>query len=904
MNKNIRPIITIFSLFFIISLLSFLGNLYVEYQWFKAEGYQSVFKTIFLSKWGIRLAVGFLTFAFIFTNLIVTRKILANAQFFRKDDNIIHLYNKPDLSFLTPKFLTVVFTVLSLSIAFFVSQVASGNWETVLKFFNSTPFSLKDPVFSHDVGFYIFKLPLYWLIHDLFLAVLVITVFILGIVYFLANPRELLDKNVIGRGKAHLLSLISIILILRAISYFLNRYDLLFSTQGVAFGAGYTDIHAKLLALNVLPFVSIVSAFIILMAIYRLRFKLVIFSFGLLIGAAIILNGIFPALVQKFSVDPDELTKEKPYLKNNIEFTRIAYGLDRIKKEPFPVNGELDLGDLEANSETITNIRLWDWQPLKQTFSQLQEMRIYYQFNDVDIDRYTVNGEYRQVMLSPRELTSKQLPETAKSWINEKLIYTHGYGLAMTPVNEVTNEGLPNFFIKDIPPQSTTDISIKRPEIYFGEITDDYVVVNTQKKEFDYPKGDENVYSSYQGKGGIKLDSFWKRMVLAFYFKEFKLILNNDITPESRILFNRNVAERVAKTTPFVKLDRDPYMTIIDDKLLWIIDGYTTSSNFPYAEPTPGIGNYIRNSVKIVVDAYDGKMKYYISEPSDPIIKTYTKIFPDLFANSEEMPDEIKEHIRYPVELFNIQSEIYSTYHMEDPQIFYTREDRWSIPEEMFGDKKQTMEPYYVIMKLPGEDKSEFILMRPFTAATKPNMVAWMAARSDGEHYGTVLVYQFPKQKLIYGPMQIESRINQDSEISQQLNLWDQRGSQVIRGNLLVIPMSDALLYVEPLYLQAQQSKLPELRRVIVSYKENVVMETNLRLALEKIFGKSEDNSINQQPSGDNIGTEEDLQALIFKANKLFEDAQNRIQTGDWAGYGQLIEELEESLKKMQSLNE
>ena len=919
MPKANKMIIALFSTIIAFSLFSMFTNLYVDFLWFKSEGFAQVFKSILLWSWGLRLVVATISFLFIYVNLLVAKKALINSPFFRQEDeNVIHLYNREWLKLISPKLLNIGLIILSAAVALLLSSAVSGQWEVVQKFLNSTSFSIVDPIFSKDIGFFVFQLPFFKFIYGILFSNLIISIMIVGFVYFIAHPQDLLSKHSFDYKKVHLLTLVALFFVLNAVNYFFNQYELLYSTQGTIYGVGFTDINANLIALKILPLISIICAGIVIVGIIKRRQNFAWGSLGLFLVSVIILNGIFPSVVQKFWVEPDELNKETPFIKNHIEFTRKAYNLDKIKKQQFPSEQELTLQDLEENPETIANIRLWDVEPLKQTFGQLQEMRQYYQFNDVDVDRYRVNGEYRQVMLSARELTTEQLQVQAKTWINQKLTYTHGYGVTMTPVNEVSNEGLPLFFIKNIPPESTVDVVVDRPEIYFGELTNDYVVANTKAKEFDYPKGDENVYSFYEGKGGIKLKSFFDKLIFAFNFKEIKLLLNNDIKPESKILMERNIINRVQKVAPFINFDNDPYITVVNGQLLWIIDGYTSSDRYPYSEPYGTMGNYIRNSVKAVINAYDGQMSFYISEPNDPIIKTYSKIFPNLFLTWDEMSSELKEHMRYPEDLFAIQSEIYSSYHMENPQIFYNREDRWNIPEEMFAGEKKTMEPYYNIMKLPGEDKSEFILMRPFTAATKPNMVAWMAAKSDGKNYGTLLVYQFPKQKLIYGPMQIESRIDQDSEISQQLTLWSQRGSQVIRGNLLVIPIEDSLLYVEPIYLQAEQSKLPELRRVVVAYGENIVMEQNLKLALEKIFGKSteqkqgqdasEPNDIKGEPKdtprGDQASGSGDVNELINKANELFGISQQKVEQGDWSGYGKTLEELEKTLEKLNQLTE
>ncbi|MDD4169976.1 MAG: UPF0182 family protein, partial [Desulfotomaculaceae bacterium] len=647
-------------------------------------------------------------------------------------------------------------------------------------------------------------------------------------------------------------------------------------------------------------------ALAILVNLFLRRFKLVAYSIGFLILASVLLGGILPVFVQRFIVAPNEISMETPYLARNIEYTRNAYNLDKIEKRSFPAGKVLSLEDIQANQDTITNIRLWDWEPLQQTYSQLQEIRLYYQFKEIDIDRYVIDGRYRQVMLAARELNQDHLSSQAKTWINQRLIYTHGYGVAMSPVNEHTTEGFPTFFLKDIPPVSTTDIEVTRPEIYYGEVTDNYVIVNTKTKEFDYPLGDDNAYTTYEGDGGVSLAGFLRRVMFAFSVGDYKLLLAKDIDNSSKILYYRNIDQRVHKIAPFLDYDNDPYLVLSEGKLYWMWDAYTTTDKYPYSEPYNRINNYIRNSVKIVVDAYTGDVDFYISDIEDPLVMTYSKIFPGMFKSLEEMPDDLRHHIRYPLDYFTIQANMYAVYHMEDPQIFYNKEDKWNIPRDTFNVEQKMMEPYYTIIKLPGENKPEFVSILPFTPQNKNNMIAWMAARSDGEQYGNLLTYSFPKQELVYGPSNIEARINQDTTISQQVSLWDQRGSRVIRGNLLAIPIKDALLYVVPLYLQSEQSKMPELRRVIVAHGDMVVMEPTLGIALEKIFGKGGDVQRPIEPAEQTDQPPPSSMAeLAQKANQLYDEAQDKLKAGDWSGYGETLSRLKQTLSELvQSSNQ
>jgi len=619
-----------------------------------------------------------------------------------------------------------------------------------------------------------------------------------------------------------------------------------------------------------------------------------------------IVSALVPSLFQKLVVAPNELVKETPFIKNNIAATRKAYGLDKIEEREITADKPLTSSDIAANSLTVKNVRLWDREQLLSTFSQIQEIRTYYEFISVDNDRYMINDEIRQIMLSPRELASESLPN--KSWINEKLSFTHGYGLAAGPVNLVTAKGLPVLFVKDLPPKSEFEqLNINRPEIYYGEKTNDYVIVNTKSKEFDYPKGDENVYTTYQGKGGVKIDSFLKRLFFAIKFSSLKLFLSNDVTSKSRILYYRNIKERVEKIVPFLTLDRDPYAVVADDKIYWIYDAYTKTNNYPYSQPLSlngGSVNYIRNSVKIIIDTYDGSIFFYQSDTDDPIIRTYAKIFPNLFQPMNKIPKSLVSHLRYPEDIFSLQTAIYTTYHMDNPQIFYNKEDQWEIPTISEDQKQETIDavqqmgPRHIIMKLPGEKKEEYILMLPFTPRNKDNLSAWMVARNDGDSYGKLIVYRFPKQKLIFGPKQVIGRINQDTEVSRQISLWDQRGSQVIQGPLLVIPIEESLIYVRPLYLKADAGKIPELKRVIVAYENKIAMEETLETALSKIFGTAQTPSVPDEINKPVVSTGQQTNDLFKQAQELYDKAISSQKEGNWALYGDAIKKLGEILKR------
>jgi uncharacterized membrane protein (UPF0182 family) len=616
--------------------------------------------------------------------------------------------------------------------------------------------------------------------------------------------------------------------------------------------------------------------------------------------------GIAPALLQSYRVKPNELALERPYIENNIRMTRQAYALDRVEEKDFAAEDNLTPAVLDRNNLTVKNIRLWDHRPLLVTYGKLQEIRTYYKFRDVDVDRYTLNGEYRQVMLSARELSYRDLP--SRGWINEHLTYTHGYGLVASPVNRITPEGLPDFFIKDIPPSVGGGIpKITRPEIYYGEIGNEYVFVRTRSQELDYPSGDQNVYTRYEGKGGIPVDSLLRKVAFAARFGALNVLLSNDLTPESRVMIYRDVAARVQEAAPFLKFDRDPYVVITaDGRLMWMIDGYTTSDRYPYATPVRGF-NYIRNSVKATVDALDGTVSYYVADPEDPLIRTYARAFPALFKPIDQMPKDLQIHVRYPEDLFTVQARMYATYHMQDPQVFYNKEDLWVLPRLQQEGRDREMEPYFTVMRLPGEPREEFVLLSGFNPSGRDNMIALLVARMDPPQYGRLIAYAFPKQKLVFGPRNIQARINQDPVISQQIALWNQQGSRVITGTLLAIPIEQSLVYVQPLYLAAaEQGALPELRRVVVAYGNQIAMEPTLEAALARVFGgrvRGEDSAgrpVERAPSGPSPTAGAAISAGIQRAWEAWQRGQEALRKGDWATYGQEQKRVEEALRQLQ----
>ena len=896
-----------------LGVLSYLTAIYVDWLWFNSMGFSKVFTILLLNKVGLYLIIFLFTLILVYLNLWLTRRHLGHDQRPEENDEgreIIYLNQdkSPFSELLLGKMGKWIFLGLGILAALLVSSTTADNWIVVQQFINRFSMGTIDPIFHKDIGFYFFDLTFYSFVYRTLMMALVITTSIVAFIYLLNVSGEILlgDWRQFTFAKSHIAVLLALIFGLKAFGYKLSAYELLFSPNGIIYGATYTDVNAKLLAYKVLLIVSLLVAIVILANIFIKRINWILLGIGTWIVLVVVMNGIYPAALQKLVVQPNEFNREKPYIESAIKFTRQAYGLDKVENREFKVDYNLQI-DKPNNQDTITNIRLWDWEPLTDTYKSLQELRPYYVFNDMDIDRYMIDGNYRQVMISARELEQENLNAEAKTWINQKLMYTHGYGVVTSPVNEVAQEGFPEFFIKDIPPQFNTSLKVTRPEIYFGERTDTYVIVNTKQKEFDYPSGDTNIFSTYKGTDGIKIGSWPRRLALSWVLKDYKMAISSEVSNNSQVLMHRNIVERTKKIVPYLTLDSDPYI-VIDDKgkLYWIIDAYTMSNRYPYSQPFDREGNnYIRNSVKITCDAYNGDMNFYIADPSDPIIKTYNKIFPGLYQPMEAMPDSLRAHVRYPVDLYQVQAHIYQTFHMTNAYVFYNKEDPWLIPKEIVNNEQKTMEPYYIIMRLPEEEVSEYILMLPFTPKNRPNMIAWMCARMDGDNYGKLLVYNFPKQETVYGPEQLESRINQDTEIAQQLSLWNQQGSKVYRGNLLVIPMDNSILYIEPLYLQAENSRIPELKRVIAGFGNQIVMEPSLDQALMKLFKTrppgAGTNADTDKSEVSDIGTDS-IAELAKLARQYYDQANQRIKEGDWAGYGENIAKLNDIITRLEKI--
>ncbi|MBN1432265.1 MAG: UPF0182 family protein [Methanomicrobiaceae archaeon] len=872
-----------------------LAGLFGEWFWFGTTGYQEVFWTMILAKAVLFVLFFAVFFAFSFGNAYFATK--------RASGGIIK--NRGIL---------LAVGALAALAAILAALGISSAWETILKYMNQVPFLTTEPVFGLDISFYVFSLPFYSLIISFIIGLLLFSILISVIPYILREDWISFTENgqiYIKTGETgpdwtgflkqflpQLNLLLFLLFVAVAAKLWLVRYDLLFIRSGAVFGAGYTDIHVTLPVLTILTAVSLVIGIGFLVN-EKLK-SISVIKYGIAAFIAIAAVGFLAtAVVQGILVEPNEFNLEKPYLKNNIEYTLDAYGLADAEETVFYVNYTLTAQDIDDNKLTVENIRLWDWRPLKTTYEQLQLFRTYYAFNDIDVDRYNIDGMYKEVLVSAREMDTRNLPSTAQTWVNTHLVYTHGYGAVMNPVDVVTAEGLPEFYLKDIPPTSDY-IELQQPRIYFGEMTNDYIITNTDTEELDYPAGDNNIYTSYSGDAGVQLSGIINRLIYGIKFGSVELLVSGSVRDDSKILMYRNIGERASTIAPFLSYDPDPYIVVADGRLYWIADAYTSSDMYPYSEPVGASfineykTSYIRNSVKTVIDAYTGEVTYYVVDPDDPLIKTYRKIFPGVFKDFEEMPDSLKEHVRYAQGLFEIQANRYATYHMKDPMVFYNREDEWVIPDEVYRQNREQMQPYYVIMKLPEEQSEEFILMLPFTPRSKENMIGWMAARSDTPDYGELIVYQFSKQQLTYGPMQIEARIDQDTEISQAITLWSQSGSSVLRGNTLVIPIENSILYVEPLYLEAtERGTLPQLKRVIVAYNDRLTMQNTLDEALGVIFGGVIAEEVTETVKDEGAGAVVTGDSeLLLRIASLYYKAQEALATGDLGDYQYYIDEI------------
>lgn len=916
MKLNKIPVL-LASVILLVVVVPFLLNFYGELLWFSSLGFSSVlFKMI---KYDLLLGIltGSVFFIISYLNYLYSTKVWET---------------KENLNHLILGFIALVSVFIGIQFA---------NWQIVLRFINSTSFGTVDPVFSKDISFFVFKLPFFRYLAS-FTLFSVLFSLLLSLITFIHNSLILSGyefdffqlteffHQAKEKAKRQIFSLLGLLIIIVGLWLYLARYSFLFSPDGAVFGAGYLQVNFLIPFYALLSLSSILIGLFIILSGFSVWSKISGFKVGYkhmayLVIALIIVGIVGSAIsagIQSYLVKPDEFNKEEKFIERNIDFTREAYDLD-IKSKEFNVSNNLSKDVIQ--SETLKNIRLWDWKPLQQTFDQVQALRSYYNFYDVDVDRYMVDGDYRQVMLSPRELVTSELP--SKSWVNKHLAYTHGYGIVMSSVNQVSSEGQPKFFIKDIPPKYSKSISslknvseettsnkeeMKRPEIYYGENLEDYIVSNTDTDEFDYPKGDENVYTNYKGQGGVELSSIVRKLSYALKQNSINLLISGSINSDSRIIINRNVVKRAKKVAPYLRYDSDPYAVTCDGSLHYIIDAYSASDSYPYSEPTAlGSGfdwekiNYIRNSVKVVVDAYTGEVDFY-KVKEDPVIDTYSKIFPEVYQDFSKMPDCLQKHIRYPQDLFEIQTSRYSNYHMEDSKVFYNKEDSWNIPQESYRGSQIKMEPYYVVMELPDRDRKEFVLIMPFVPKGRDNMVAWMAAHSDMPYYGNLTLYKFTKQELVYGPMQVENRIEQHPRISEKLSLWSQRGSRVIRGNLLAIPVDNSIVYVEPIFLRSEgEGAIPQLKRVIVASGDKLVMEPTLEQALAKLVGAYEPKppvvNRTRDQFDQRLNVTIGLRQKIKRASDLYKQSQSDLRQGNFTSYSRKIKEVGDILSDLEN---
>ncbi len=900
------------------SLARGIATFLTNYLWFDSIGLNSVWIKILYTRIGLVVALSLLAFAFIFVNLrLATRAtpVMDIFEAFDSEDPLARFRN-----WVSERFARFRLTG-AIALSLFLGGGASALWEQVLLFLNKEEFNIADPVFGYDVSTYVYALPLYRLFISWGFQLVIITSLII-VLYFIATgamqlrPGRLPDVS--SGGKAHLSVLLAFIALLKAAAYRLDALELLYSPRGKVFGASYTDVKAHLPALNLLVLISIFGAILLLVNIRRRGWLLPATAIGLWLAVSVIVGGVVPAAIQRFRVLPDELNKELPYVAEHINYTRIAYGLDEIEERPFEASPSLTKADINDNSQTVDNIRLWDPTVLAETYSQLQEIRAYYALKEVDVDRYVIDGKLTQVMVSARELDQTNLP--AEGWVNQRLQYTHGFGVVFSPANAVANQGQPDFYVKGVPAStSVSELTIDQPRIYFGESAEssEYVVVNSLQEEVDYPlstEGQSVAYTNYSGEGGVSIGSFFKRLGFALRYSELNLLISNQLSDTSKLIMERNIISRVKKAAPFLYTDNDPYLALIDGNLFWIIDMYTISDRYPYAQPAdsgrinersglPMNFNYIRNSVKAVVNAYDGTINFYIFDEEDPLIKSYSKIFPGMFDDKSEMSENLLDHIRYPEDLFTVQSDMYRDYHMVDPRVFYADEDPWVIPTDSSTTPRvgtlrgefteigfKPMLPYYLLMALPGEQDLSYLIFQPFNPENRPNMQSFLVADADPENYGELIDFRLPKGEFVDGPSQVATRINQDPDISQIFTLLDQQGSSVIKGNLFVVPINQSVLYYQPIYLQGEENPLPEFKFVVVVFQDRILMAETLAEALEGIFGDINiGTSIDEEEGQDSSPID-----LLNKANAAFKQAQEELKDGNLGKYQDLVDRAEE----------
>lgn len=902
-KKVISLTVLVVILAVIFTFLSRIVNLIVNIEWFSEVKYLSVYFTQIKAMLKLMIPTFIICFLCIW---FYYKSIKLSIMKYRR---VIEVNKKKEN--IQKKIALFIDIIISIFVSYGFSSIY---WYRILQFTNSVPFNTKDPIFHLDISFYVFRLPLIESIYNAFVSLIVFLMVLTFLVYIFLNIK---DKFLTGEdfrknfkngfsgidiksgitrfaGK-QLAVLAALIMLCVAVGYALRAIKLVYSTRGVAFGAGYTDIHVSLIFYGIICIVSIISSIVIFINVMKLKIKPIAASIAIII-VLVVAENVIATVMQNFVVKSNQKTFEQPYIKNNIDYTRKAFNIENVDAVPFEVKDTLTQNDIKNNMDTINNIRVNSYEPTLEFYNQVQIIRYYYNFNNIDIDRYNINKKLTQVFLGAREINSSSVdPQT---WQNKHLIYTHGYGAVMNKVNSVTSSGQPNFVIKDMPPQNSTDIKIDDPRIYYGENTKDYAVVDTKINEFDYPKGSDNATNKYDGSAGIKMN-FFNRLLFSLKEKNINFLLSRDINSESKILINRSIKERVEKIAPFLKYDSDPYMVISGGKLYWILDGYTTSDRYPYSQPQSNGVNYIRNSFKVVVDALNGTTNFYIVDKTDPIVESYSKIFPGLFKNVNELSSDLRSHFKYPEDLFTIQCNVIGKYHVTDPSVFYNGEDIWEVAKNQkeVNGQKSSMNSPYVVMKLPKEKKEEMILIQYMNIRNKDNMAALFGARMDGNNYGKLVLYKFPPEKTVYSPYLFKQQLNQDTTISQQLSLWNKDGSNVQFGDTIIVPINNSLLYIEPVYLRASgKDSIPEMKRVIVSYGDKILLSQNIDTAMSEMFNYNQNNSEETKSDSNkpqNKGsTSKDQSQKLKQIRELYDNAIKSQKDGDWSKYGDYINQL------------
>lgn len=887
-------------------LLTISSSWIFEWMWLKQVGYSEIFWTLRGTQ--VILTIGAFLIAAVYF-VINFRYLASQLRHINLGGTPLQGVNINFSSEFTHKRMRQFFTLGALVIALLFAFSFYIRWDESLRFISGVEFGEVDPLYGNDIGFYMFDLPFLDVLQGSLVSIAFLTLLILVLTYVITGlfrVKSFTKFDARDKVLNHITVNAGIWLLLLAWGFFLERYELLFKSDGIVFGAGYTDVMIQLPSIWILFILSLLLSLIFFLNRWIKLTKYIPYILALFVAVLILGRALIPSMVQQFSVEPNELELETQYLEKNIQMTRLAYNLDTVEEIEYQADDTLGITDIRNNQDAVDNIRLWDPRLLIGTYKQLQEIRSYYEFYSVDNDRYDFDGSVTQMMLSAREI-ARQLPSQSDTWVNRHMQYTHGYGLVMSPVTETNSQGEPIMVIRNLPPVTESDdILIDNPAIYYGENSSDYYIVNSGVEELHYPEGDDNVYINYDGTGGIPFNNFFRKLLFAWELSDMNILLSDYIQDESRLQIWRSVQERISKITPFLQLDSDPYLVLNNGRLYWIQDAYTTSEYFPYSEKYRGRYNYFRNSVKIVVDAYNGDVNYYVIDEQDPVLKVYQSIFPNLFKLRNELPSGMEHHFRYPQDLFEIQIEMFARYHMTEPQVFYNQEDLWTRPNEKYGGQQLIMEPYYVLARLPGDRNLEFMLISPLTPENRDNMISWMAAKSDAENYGDLVVYKLPKERLIYGPAQIEARIDQDPEISRQIALWDQRGSRVIRGNLMVIPIEDSFLYVEPVFLLAEGVDIPQLQRVIVAIGDDISMQPTIEQAIFELFGQDADfivpetaaemaqRQISAQAAGDSLIIDPQVRQQLDDIRSIWSDLRSALEDGDYVRYGELLNELNE----------